>query len=79
MAKRKFNRRKAEAYNRRIDEVAQHLQWEFKRKGRPLEQAVDYAIRVGLLRQDAVTAARQAYGKKGQWVKLVQGGAVSPR
>ena len=52
----------------------------FKQKGRPMSQAVDYAVRQGLRRQAAICAARVAYGAAPprRKFRLVQGGRVSP-
>lgn len=61
------------------------LQREFKQKGRPFNLALDHAIRLGLRCHEAIRVARQVYkmyglgGPRSRKIKIVRGGAVSPR
>ena len=57
------------------------LRQKFKKKGLPMEKAIDYAIRLGLRRHPAVSVAREAYrvAPPNRKVKVVPGGRVSPR
>lgn len=77
MSKKKFRPEPS----RRKTMMVLRLRREFKERGLPIERAVDHAIRAGFLRQDAVAIAHEAYGTKRStgWVRMVQGGGVSPR
>ena len=47
--------------SQRQNALARHIRRECKRVGLPFATGVDYAIRRGFRRQDAVAAARMAY------------------
>lgn len=66
--------------NQQHNRMVLGLRREFKQKGRPMSQAIDYAVRQGLRRQAAIYAARVAYGAlpPRRKFRLEQGGRISP-
>lgn len=80
-SKKKRKKRKPPVPRQDVGEMAERIRNECRSKGMSHKEAVDYAIRCGLLRQDAVEAADIAYGRwsGSQWIRFVPGGRVSSR